>query len=39
LAKTQKPYDGKKTVSSKNVAGNTGYLHAENLKHIQAYYL
>jgi hypothetical protein len=28
--KAPKAYDGEKTASSTNVAGKTGYLHAEN---------
>jgi hypothetical protein len=28
--KGTKMYDGKKTSSSTNIAGNTGYLHAKN---------
>jgi hypothetical protein len=30
LTKAPKTYDGEKTVSSTNVTGKTGYLHAEN---------
>jgi hypothetical protein len=30
LTKAPKTYDGKKTASSTNVAGKTGYLHGEN---------
>jgi hypothetical protein len=29
-SKAPKTYDGEKTASSRNVAGKTGYLHAEN---------
>jgi hypothetical protein len=30
FTKTPKTYNGEKTVSLTNVAGKTGYLHAEN---------
>jgi hypothetical protein len=30
LTKVPKTYNGEKTASSTNVAGTTGYLHAEN---------